>query len=78
MWAIIKFKENNFETLKKDLRNKLGYETQYYFPKIETHKYCMNKLVSKKVGLLGNYVYFVTMKNLKILASAPQLNIQRD
>ena len=34
MWAIIKFKENNFETLKKDLRNKLGYETQYYFPKI--------------------------------------------
>ena len=57
MWAIIKFKENNFETLKKDLRNKLGFETRYYFPKIETHKYCMNKLVSKKVGLLGNYVF---------------------
>ena len=35
MWAIIKFKENNFETLKKDLRKKNINDYLFYE---ETHK----------------------------------------
>ncbi len=64
MWAILKFEKNNLSLLKDDLNKKLGQNTKIYIPKIRIQKFQNNKLKSKEINLLGDYMFFFH-KNLK-------------
>ena len=39
MWTIIKFDKKNLESLKKDLKEKLGKDFTIYSPKLSINKY---------------------------------------
>ena len=58
MWAIIKFDKKNLEFLKKNIKEKLGNEVEFYLPKIFIQKYKNNKLVGQELNLLGDYLFF--------------------
>ena len=57
MWTIIKFDKKNLESLKKDLKEKLGKDFTIYSPKLSIKKYKNNKLINKEFYLLGNYLF---------------------
>ena len=57
MWTIIKFDKKNLESLKKDLKEKLGKDFTIYSPKLSIKKYKNNKLINKEFNLLGNYLF---------------------
>ncbi len=57
MWTVIKYNTNYSELLIKKLKDKLGDETQFYFPKIKIKKFKKNKLIEKDYSLLGNYFF---------------------
>lgn len=75
MWAIIKFDKNRYTILKEDLKNKIGDDFKLYRPKFLIEKFKNNKLVSKEVTLLGDYLFIFhknlnenkTLNNLKFL-----------
>ena len=64
MWTIIKADNKKIEFLKKDLVKKLGTNTSFYTPKLSVQKYRNNKLINKKLPLLGDY-FFCFHSNLK-------------
>ncbi len=64
MWAILKFEKNNLALLIDDLNKKLGQNTKIYIPKLRIQKFQNNKLKSKEINLLGDYMFFFH-KNLK-------------
>tara|TARA_B100000029_G_C17437063_1_gene910066 strand:- start:207 stop:704 length:498 start_codon:yes stop_codon:yes gene_type:complete len=64
MWAVLKFKKNSFSILKEDLSKKLGKDFKIYIPKIRIQKYKNNKLITKELNLLGDYI-FCHHKNLE-------------
>lgn len=70
MWAVIKFDIKKLASLKEDLKLKLGKNYKIYIPKIKVQKYKNNKLVSKEVTLLGDYLFCFhnQFKNKKILS----------
>ena len=70
MWAVIKFDIKKLASLKEDLKLKLGKNYKIYIPKIKVQKYKNNKLVSKEVTLLGDYLFCFhnEFKNKKILS----------
>ena len=57
MWTVIKFNNNHSEILKKNLKEKLGNDIKFYFPKIKIKKLGKNKLIKKDYSLLGNYFF---------------------
>tara|TARA_B100002051_G_scaffold276637_1_gene326409 strand:+ start:480 stop:977 length:498 start_codon:yes stop_codon:yes gene_type:complete len=57
MWTIIKFDTKKLASLKEDLKLKLGKNYKIYIPKIKIQKYKNNKLISKEVNLLGDYLF---------------------
>ncbi len=57
MWAILKFDKKNLSLLKKDLKNKLDKNLKFYSPKIKIQKFKNNKLVSKELNLMGDYLF---------------------
>ena len=69
MWTIIKFDTKKLASLKEDLKLKLGKNYKIYIPKIKIQKYKNNKLISKEVNLLGDYLFCFhnEFKNKKIL-----------
>ncbi len=64
MWAILKYKKNNLEFLKSDLKRKLGEGVKFYLPKMFIQKYKNNKLTGHEFNLLGDYL-FLFHDNLK-------------
>ena len=64
MWAILKFQKNNLSLLKDDLNKKLGQDMKIYIPKLRIQKFQNNKLKSKEINLLGDYI-FCFHSNLK-------------
>ena len=69
MWAVLKFKTNSFSVLKEDLYKKIGKDFKIYVPKIRIQKYKNNKLISKEINLLGDYLfcYHENLANKKIM-----------
>ena len=69
MWAVLKFKTNSFSILKEDLYKKIGKDFKIYVPKIRIQKYKNNKLISKEINLLGDYLfcYHENLANKKIM-----------
>jgi len=57
MWTIIKFDKKNFDFLKKDFNRKLGGEITIYSPKLFIERYKNNKLITKELDLLGDYLF---------------------
>ena len=57
MWTIIKIDNKKFELLKSDFEKKTGEKFTFYKPKLKISKYLNNKLISKEMNLLGNYIF---------------------
>ena len=57
MWTVIKVDKKRIGHFKEDLKKKLGYEFQIYFPKILIQTYKNKKLVKKNFSLLGDYIF---------------------
>ena len=57
MWIIIKFKQNQFHTLKQEFKKKLEIEPNFFFPKLKLQKIKKNKLISYASPLLGDYIF---------------------
>ena len=57
MWIIIKFKQNQFHTLKQEFKKKLEIEPNFFFPKLKLQKIKKNKLISYVSPLLGDYIF---------------------
>lgn len=57
MWAIIKFDKKNINFLIKNFNHKLGSKVQFYKPKMIIQKLYNNKVVSKEIDLLGDYMF---------------------
>ena len=72
MWTVIKFKKQNFNLFKEDLKSKFGKDFIIYRPKILIQKYKKNKLVNKEFEILGDYL-FCYHKNFENKAALNQL-----
>ena len=46
MWIIIKYKPNQFNTLKQEFKKKLEIEPKFFLPKLKFQKIKKNKLIS--------------------------------
>ena len=57
MWIIIKFKQNQFYTLKQEFKKKLEIEPNFFFPKLKLQKIKKNRLISYVSPLLGDYIF---------------------
>ncbi len=64
MWAVLKFNDKNLSLLREDLSNKLGKDFKIYIPKLRIQRYKNNKLITKEINLLGDYL-FCFHKNLE-------------
>ena len=71
MWAILKFEKNNLALLKDNLNQKLGKDLKIYIPKLRIQKFKNNKLKSKEINLLGDYMFcfHTNLKEKKIVNS---------
>ena len=56
MWIIIKSKSNEFYTLKRDFKSKLGIEPEFFLPRLKLQKIKKNKLIYYERPILGNYI----------------------
>ena len=57
MWAIIKIDKKNLSYLKYSFKNKLGDDLKIYSPKFLIQKFHKNKLKTKEIELLGEYIF---------------------
>ena len=62
MWLIFKVDKKRIEILKRDFKLKLGEDTIFYRPKLLIEKYHKNKLNSKDISLLGDYMFCYNKK----------------
>ena len=66
MWVVAKIKIKNFNIFKKSLSEKVGTDIQFYYPKVEYHKYFGNKLKKFEKLILENYIFCYHEKFNKI------------
>ena len=57
MWTIIKIDKKKQNFFKEELTKKLGSAAVLYSPKINIQNYIKNKLIDKKIDLLGDYIF---------------------
>mgnify|MGYP001215019673 CR=1 FL=1 len=57
MWAIIKYDKKNFHNLIQDFKKRIGNDFIIYRPKMQIKKFKNNKLISKPVDILGDYIF---------------------
>ena len=57
MWLVAKFKKNEFETFKRNLKEKLKTNLILYQPKFLKESSKKNKKIFKEIPLIGNYVF---------------------
>ena len=57
MWAIIKIDKKNLSYLKYSFKNKLGDDLKIYSPTFLIQKFHKNKLKTKEIELLGEYIF---------------------
>ena len=57
MWTIIKIDKKKINFLKSDLAKKIGNDFKVYVPKLRIQKFKQNKLTSKEIDLLGDYIF---------------------
>lgn len=57
MWTVIKFDQKKIKLMKSDISKKISGKTEYYSPKMQIQYYNKNRLVSKEINLLGDYIF---------------------
>jgi len=57
MWTVLKFDKKKFNLMLADMKKKFGDNVIIYRPKILVQKYKNNKLVTKEIDLLGDYLF---------------------
>ena len=58
MWIVIKLKKKKeAELFKGSLKNILGSNAHFYFPKVLVEDYLKNKVIKKDYPILGNYIF---------------------
>jgi hypothetical protein len=57
MWLVAKIKIKNLNTFKRDLIKKVGNDIEFYYPKIEYHRYCGDKVRRFEKYVLENYIF---------------------
>ena len=57
MWTVIKYKNNQLDTVKKSFYKVLGNKPEFYAPKIKYTKYINNKLKEFEQHVLGDYLF---------------------
>ena len=57
MWVIIKIDKKKINLLKNYIKKKTGKEFVFYSPKMKISKYFKNKLISKEIDILGDYIF---------------------
>lgn len=72
MWLIIKFGKSEINILKHELIKKIGDDIIIFIPKIKTEFFKNNKVYSREVNLLENYLFcyhksFTSKSNLNLL-----------
>ena len=69
MWTVIKIDKKKQNFFKNEITKKLGSDIILYSPKINIQNYINNKLIDKKIDLLGDYIFCFhdDFKNPKIL-----------
>jgi len=69
MWTVIKIDKKKQNFFKNEITKKLGSDIILYSPKIYIQNYKNNKLIDKKIDLLGDYIFCFhnDFKNPKIL-----------
>ena len=62
MWAILKVDLKKKILMERDLKKKLGTDLVFYSPKLNIKILKKNKIVSKCIPLLGDYVFYFHKK----------------
>mgnify|MGYP001258899687 CR=1 FL=1 len=57
MWAVIKIDKKKVSFLKNDFSKKIGADFEIYDPKICVQKFKNNKIITKEINLLGDYIF---------------------
>ena len=57
MWIVAKIKRNNLNTFKKDLAKRTDDNIEFYYPKIEYHKYYGDNVKRFEKLILENYIF---------------------
>ena len=71
-WIVVKYKKSKLNEFKNDLKNKIGNNIKFYFPKVIYILPKKNKKISKELNLLDDYIFvrhdkFSEIKNLKLI-----------
>lgn len=71
MWAVIKYKKNQYNILVENMSKKFGNIIKFYKPKIKYVKYLKSKKKELEDSILGNYVfcYLKDFQDQKIITS---------
>ena len=69
MWIVIKLNKNKLNFFKQDFKKKFKNECVVYYPTVLGQKFYKNKIIKKKLNLLGDYIFcfhesFSDIKNL--------------
>tara|TARA_B100000686_G_C16611535_1_gene874081 strand:- start:497 stop:994 length:498 start_codon:yes stop_codon:yes gene_type:complete len=69
MWYVIKHKKNYLNSIKAEIKKKLGVSPEIYSPTIKYDKFFKDKKVEKQIRLLGNYAlcFHQEFENQKIV-----------
>ena len=57
MWIVAKIKTKNLNTFKKKLIEEMGNGAEFYYPKLEYHKYFGDKVKRFEKFILENYIF---------------------
>ena len=56
MWTVLKFNKKYYNLLKNELTKKIGNDLVFYYPKTVYQNYKNNKIISKEINLLDDYL----------------------
>ena len=79
-WIVVKYRKNKLNEFKNDLKNKIGNNIKFYFPKVKYIFPKKNKKIFKELNLLDDYIFvrhdkFSEIKNLKLIEYCRGLKI---
>ena len=71
MWIVIKYDRKKLNTLKHELKLKLGFDCVFYSPKILIQKFYKNKVINKEYEILGDYIFcsHIKLKDNEVINS---------
>mgnify|MGYP001188104867 CR=1 FL=1 len=65
MWAIAKIKQKKIHTFKRKMVEKFGMDVEFYYPKVQHHKFFKNKIKKFEKFIFENYIFCYHKKFVK-------------